>query len=313
MTINSNAANYNSFSSWELALAKEHHSSQKMSALLWKKIGTECEEERAKLHEEYGELRKEIAGTPSKAWQEATGLRIISGEEWEREFQLARQGMRSAHSFFNIPQVPDFNLADQNFSFNAATNTINIGIGSKIQMNGYCLEVLENSVVSRFYDGSVCEKGAPSAIALSSLLRGLGVDASWGYDEHTKQTVMNFLEKLGVDTSRPFFINGTQFEMRDDKLYTVGQTAKQDLSNDSNRQYSMGADLSAIVLMCPILRVRNNLLYYAIDEQHVLHAQRHGFRVIQFHYILHGSRFLHGVRLKLSSILCLILFFPDFE
>jgi hypothetical protein len=96
-------------------------------------------------------------------------------------------------------------------------------------MNGYYLEVLENSVVSRFYDGSICEKGAPSAIALNSLLRGLGVDASWGYDEHTKQTVMNFLEKLGVDTSRPFFINGTQFEMRDDKLYTVGQTMKQDL------------------------------------------------------------------------------------
>ena len=101
--------------------------------------------------------------------------------------------------------------------------------GSRIQMDGYFLEVLENSVVARSSDGAFSQKGASSAVALNSLLRGIGVDATWGYDALTKQTTMNFLEELGVDTSRPFFINGTQFELQGNKLRTVGQTTQQDL------------------------------------------------------------------------------------
>ena len=40
---------------------------------------------------------------------------------------------------------------------------------------------------------------------------------------------MNFLEKLGVDTNQPFFINGTQFELQDNKIHTIGETTPQDL------------------------------------------------------------------------------------
>lgn len=70
-------------------------------------------------------------------------------------------------------------------------------------------------------------QGAASSIALNSLLRGIGVDATWGYDAHTKQQTMNFLEKLGVDTGQPFFINDTQFELQGNKIRTVGHTTPQ--------------------------------------------------------------------------------------
>jgi hypothetical protein len=40
---------------------------------------------------------------------------------------------------------------------------------------------------------------------------------------------MNFLNALGVDTSKPFFINGTQFELQDNKIRTVGETTQQEL------------------------------------------------------------------------------------
>lgn len=210
-------------------MAKEHRIKQRMSELMRVRMNSECEVERAEAFEEWSVLReKRGEGPPSQAWQEAIGIRVFTLEDFEKSMLYRRKGIGSC-PMSNVPQVPAFNLSSLTFNFNTATNTINIGIGSKIQMDGYFLDVLKNSVVARNSDGSFSQKGAASATALNSLLRGIGVNATWGYDAHTKQITMNFLENLGVDTSRPFFINGTQFELQGDKLRTIGQTAQQDL------------------------------------------------------------------------------------
>jgi hypothetical protein len=217
---NLSATSYTPLTAAEKALAKEHRLIQKFSSLMFSRLKSECEDERAEKFEELKILRQQLGeGPPSTEWQQAVGI-TIRVDEWE----LGQYRNPPA-----IPQVPAFNLSNRAFSFNAATNTINIGIGSRIQMNGYFLEVLENSVVARNSDGSFSQQGASSAVALNSLLRGIGVNATWGYDAHRKQTTMNFLNALGVDTSQPFFINGTQFELQDNKIRTVGETAQQDL------------------------------------------------------------------------------------
>jgi hypothetical protein len=234
MTINSSATMYSPLSAEKLALAKEHRAYQKWSALFRTEFFGNCDVERATANEMRRDMRNsdDFNSRPSEAWQTATGLRVLTCEDWEKFLQDSMTwylGVNPNKNAFTVPRTPNFNLRNLAFNFNAETNTINIGIGSIIHMDGYFLEVLENTVVARYYDGSFSEKGASSAVALNSLLRGLGVDASWGYDEHTKQTTMNFLQKLGVDTSRPFFINGTQFEVQGDKLRTVGETTPQDL------------------------------------------------------------------------------------
>ena len=213
----------------ELALAKEVRDRNKWSSLLFQKLKSECDEERAALHEKMLEKRENGFLRPaSQAWQTATGLQIFTGEDFEIAMQYLRHGV-GFDPFSRIPQVPAFGLPNGGFSFNAATNTINIGIGSRIQMDGFFLEVLANTVVARSHNGSVSEKGMFYANALNSLLRGVGVDASWGYDDSSLQGVLRFLQNIGVDTNRPFFINSTQFEMQNGKLRTVGQTTKQDL------------------------------------------------------------------------------------
>jgi len=229
---NASATAHTLFSADKLALAKEHKAWQRANELFHIRRNSECEEERAAAAEAWREERetnKWIVGGPSQAWQEATGLRAFSMEDFEKSMLFRRHGIGYCPFDARVPQVPSFNLPNIDFSFHAASNTINIGIGSKIHMDKYILEVLENSVVARNSDGSFSQEGAASATALNSLLRGIGVKATWGYDAHTKQITMNFLEKLGVDTSQPFFINGTQFEVQGNKLRTIGETTQQDL------------------------------------------------------------------------------------
>ncbi|MCL1842560.1 MAG: hypothetical protein FWF79_01985 [Defluviitaleaceae bacterium] len=224
------ATSYIPLTAAEKALAKEHRAWKRANELFRARATSECEEERAAATAAWHEERETnawINGTSGGLWQQAIGINVFTQEDFDNWVLYSRQGI--GRNPFNIPQVPAFNLSNLAFSFNVETNTINIGVGSKIQMDGYFLEILENSVVARSSDGSVLQQGTASATALNSLLRGIGVNATWGYDAHTKQITMNFLNKLGVDTSRPFFINGTQFEIQDNKLRTVGQTAQQDL------------------------------------------------------------------------------------
>ena len=238
VSFNQSATWYCSLTPDEKNLAMVHRMFQKKGEFVSAKfLGKNiCEERQAEFEAEWREFREnlgncEVAGQNfrdgTRARAKALGLNVFNGEDFEKWLQYISTGI--GYNPFNIPQVPAFNLRKLAFSFNSATNTINIGIGSKIQMDGYFLEVLENSVVARSYDGSLYDKGVPSATALNSLLRGIGVDASWGYDTRSKQITMNLLQKLGVDTSQPFFINDTQFEVQGDKIRTIGQTEKQEM------------------------------------------------------------------------------------
>ena len=204
----------------ELALAKEVYAYQQRGKLMAAHRDSNCEDEKAELNKALDALRRE--GPPSEAYQKATGIISHDVNDFGRSVNCHTHGTTYS-PINNIPQIPPFKLPTSGYSFNAETNTITLGIGSKIQIDGYVLEILENSVITSTHQGS------QSAVALDSLLRGLGVDATWGYDSHSGKITMDLLQKLGVDTSKPFFINGTQFEVQGDKLRTVGQTAKQDM------------------------------------------------------------------------------------
>ena len=213
----------------EIALAKEHKIIQEANKWFRALINGEDTTGLKSAGQVFRDNAKEgdTGHSPSADWQKAIGLTIYNNDDFEN--WAINRSKNTGINANNIPTVPSFNLAVQNYFFDTAANKITIGIGSKIPMNGYSLEVLDNMVVARSGDGSYSQAGSASATALNSLLHGLGVDASWGYDEHTKQNVINLLDKLGVDSSKPFFINGTQFEMQGDILRTVGQTAQQEM------------------------------------------------------------------------------------
>ena len=226
LSIGSYSPHCNKLSEEELILAKEHRVRQKKSELFRTRFFSECKEERATAAETWREMRNNnefIRDGISDTWRKAVGVMHVA--------HLHCLNNPTKFSATTIPRVPAFQLSNQSFSFNDASNTISIGIGSRIQMDGYFLEVLENSVVAltRLPDGTYAHVQSTAATALNSLLRGIGVDATWGYDSRTKDITMSFLEKIGVDTSRPFFINGTQFELQGNKLRTIGQTTQQEL------------------------------------------------------------------------------------
>ncbi|MDR0272360.1 MAG: hypothetical protein LBI27_03480 [Clostridiales bacterium] len=215
LSINSYTAGYIPLSSAELALAKEHQARQEIAELIRVKLHSQCEDERAAASETFRQKREHRELNMSQAYQTATGLYVFSGEEAERAFAQRN------YNYFKIPEVPKYNLPKSSFSFNAENNSIQIGIGSKIQIGSNLFEVLDNTV-------TVTGENSRYASALNGLLRAIGTDATFGYDENTLKNTLSLLQELGIDTSRSFWINDTRFEMQDGILRTVGQTAKQE-------------------------------------------------------------------------------------
>ena len=110
--------------------------------------------------------------------------------------------------------------------YDPQTNSISIGIGSKIDLgNGYSMTVLEDGVMGEGYGtGSMADDHRTNMMAggLVSLIHF--ADQQWfsSTTDEYKDYILDFLSSQGVDTSREFVINGTHCELINGKIREVG-------------------------------------------------------------------------------------------
>ncbi|MCL2224004.1 MAG: hypothetical protein FWB96_03440 [Defluviitaleaceae bacterium] len=137
---------------------------------------------------------------------------------------------RHGKTFQDLPQG--------GFSFSEFANALLIGMGSKIPMGHFNLHVYDNTVgafqnhVSR---PSIDNDGRVRSVytqALNWLLHASQTGNSslntshspFNNDSELNRNVLSLLEKMGVDTSREFSINGTTFHVRNGRVETQGYT-----------------------------------------------------------------------------------------
>ena len=111
--------------------------------------------------------------------------------------------------------------------YNPSDNSIHIAVGDKFSYgNGYTLTVGETKVMGDGYDGkSDAENQAVDRFswALNSLLHFADQQyISDMIDKDMTPQILSFLQEQGVDTSREFTINETRCEVRDGRIYEVG-------------------------------------------------------------------------------------------
>jgi len=111
--------------------------------------------------------------------------------------------------------------------YNPADNSIHIAVGDRFSYgNGYTFTVGETKVMGAGYDGkNDAENQAADRFmgALNSLLHFADQQyISDMIDKDLTPQLLSFLQKQGVDTSREFTINETRCEVRDGRIYEVG-------------------------------------------------------------------------------------------
>jgi hypothetical protein len=139
----------------------------------------------------------------------------------------------------DITQKPVYNLPHQGFSINTKTNSITLGIGSKIPLGGHYLYIYDN-IVSTFpsnYKSNKEDTGLKILMgvknsnetkALEELIYGVeSGNANWGTNSKMNSAILSLLMKMGVDTSRDFSINGVAFEVKDGIVQTKNYVAPQ--------------------------------------------------------------------------------------
>lgn len=110
----------------------------------------------------------------------------------------------------------------ENLGFNASKNSISIvpglnipfasGINIKIQDSGTTVEY------SGSVNGSVFEDAITTASALDRFIKyANGQSGSLGFDNDKRSSVVSLLNKIGIDTSKEFYVNGTAFNTSDYK------------------------------------------------------------------------------------------------
>ncbi|MCL1862147.1 MAG: hypothetical protein FWF78_01105 [Defluviitaleaceae bacterium] len=163
------------------------------------------------------------------------GIKVMGSLQWQAE--LLEAIARGTNSARNFPQG-DFNFDEQ-------TNAITLGMGSKIPMGHYNLHIFDDIMgafenhVRNPQDRTQIEGRVPSVYltALSWLLfasqtrnSSLGTNIAYSDDKQLNSNVISLLQKMGVDTSRDFSINGTTFEIRNGKVQTQGYTPRGNLN-----------------------------------------------------------------------------------
>jgi len=208
----------------ELALAKEYEAYLEFNDninRLMRGEGTEETEAYIRDRKENYELYKD----QFKNVQRAMGI-IISDTE---DIKLV-----------DITNLPAFNLPNGGFQCNKAENSMTIGIGSLITIGGRVLSIMHNYI--GIYDkdkkpaddyGSgiaIRAQGAPGltdelAAALRELLYAVGSgNANFGDNLPLNSQILTLLRELGIDTTRNFTINDTQFEINNGIVQTKDYT-----------------------------------------------------------------------------------------
>ena len=204
------------------------------------------------LHTAYDNARKRLDDARSGTCEDE---KIAA---FEAALAIRKEGMENRHLFtsdyyyaFGIVEVfsaeetyaqltalmekasnPKLDLPHQGYSFNAASNSIKLGIGSKIPMDGFVLEI-DWLMAFRTLNGQRLTSISSDVNALQGLIyAAISGNCRWGDATPPPDRVGNdnsgtiaFLRKLGVDTSRDFSINGTVFEIKDGFLQTKGYVA----------------------------------------------------------------------------------------
>lgn len=158
---------------------------------------------------------------------------IVNGAE-------AKYSVNGQHSFTGYAAMPYTRSQISQFAdyfqpyktyehkgYNPVDNSINIAVGDVYDLGGYRITV-----------GADCMKGdgwrqdEESIRKFNLLLGGLnalmrladGITISGMMDEEMTPMVLDFLQKQGIDTSRPFIINGTELEVVNGRIKEVGNT-----------------------------------------------------------------------------------------
>ena len=219
---------YSPLSQQEVALAKAHRLAMKVNEQFARMMTSECETERQDARVAHREaltlMRKNSHLFTEDYWFAKSGIERLTETSEEMRARLnSNFGMLS------------YALPRQGFSLNAAANSITIGIGSRISMGHYSLHVLD-FIVGAFTndwrdpnDGFTHLGNTNSAYtrALDWLLRASSSGNAKISDRELNQDTLSLLNKIGIDTSRNFRINGTEFEVNNGILQTEGFSHEQ--------------------------------------------------------------------------------------
>ena len=213
----------------ELALAKEYEAYLEFNDIINRNMRGEGTEETEayirNLKENY-----EIYKNQFKNVQRAMGINILDPEDL---------------NLVDITNLPAFNLPDGGFQINKAANSMTIGIGSLIHIGNRTLSIMNNYIgiydkdkkTSNEYGSGIIirAQGAPGladdyAMALRELLYAVGnKNANFGDNLPLNSQLLSLLRELGIDTSRDFTINDTQFEIHNGILQTKGYTPPEEI------------------------------------------------------------------------------------
>lgn len=117
----------------------------------------------------------------------------------------------------------------QSKGYEPADNSINIAVGDRFDLGrGYRLTVCGDRVFGEGYGRGSSEDDKK----MGQLVWGLNAlihfaDQQWMsamIDEESTPMLLSLLDELGVDTNREFAINGTRCEVRNGRLYEVGNS-----------------------------------------------------------------------------------------
>lgn len=111
--------------------------------------------------------------------------------------------------------------------YNPADNSINIAVGNVYDLGkGYRLAVRDSYIYSTGYGNGSEEDDAWMNLLVGAVndLIHIGDQHWWtdSIDEEETPVILDFLKRLGVDTSRPFIINETKLEIVKGRIREVG-------------------------------------------------------------------------------------------
>jgi hypothetical protein len=145
-------------------------------------------------------------------------------------FKLTRQIYNEPPGLVDVNNLPPFNIPKQGFSVNKLTNSMTIGIGSVVNLDGYSFYINKNRVDLDFGNISIASTGYIDsnnnlAHALRELLWAAGSgEANFSDNADINNSMITLLRKMGIDTNREFKVNDTVFEIKNGVLQTKGYT-----------------------------------------------------------------------------------------
>ncbi len=140
----------------------------------------------------------------------------------------------STELFVDITKRPAYNLPKQGFSLSRSENSFSFGIGSTITVGDYYLRVLDNAVGSyplgfeanpqsdiKILSVADTKPHGNEGRALDEIIHAVtSGSANWGNNMEMNGEILSFLNKIGIDTSKDFKINGVAFEVKSGVVQT---------------------------------------------------------------------------------------------